>query len=156
MKTNHSGAILRSIALYKFLKALIVIITGLGLLNLLHPLFTAKLYNFVQSLPQSLAPELLHQALDYLTSLSPIRIRWFSAVSFLYALLFITEGVGLWAGFRWAEWLTVIMTGSFIPLEIYEVWRSPHWPRFVVLIGNIGILIYLIVLINDQRQKAIK
>jgi uncharacterized membrane protein (DUF2068 family) len=151
MRTNNSGAILRSIAVYKFFKALVVVGAGLGLLNLLHPLFTAKLYGFVESLPQVFAPELLRQALDFLTSLSPIKIRWFSFASFSYAALFLTEGVGLWAGWQWAEWLTVIMTASFIPIEIYEVVRFAHWLRVAILFGNIGVLIYLVMLIKSQR-----
>ena len=35
-----------------------------------------------------------------------------------YALVFAVEGVGLLMARRWAEWLTVIVTASFIPLEI--------------------------------------
>ena len=39
--------------------------------------------------------------------------------------LFLVEGVGLWLLKRWAEWLTVIITSSLVPIEIYEIHRHP-------------------------------
>ena len=39
----------------------------------------------------------------------------------LYAGLFLTEGICLWLEKRWAEWLTVIIISSLIPLEIYDL-----------------------------------
>jgi len=151
MSQGHPTKVLRVIALYKFTKALLVVLTGLGLLNLLHPLFQTKLYEFVEVLPRYFAPQMLHHWLDYLTNLSPIRIRWFSAVSFLYASLFVTEGIGLWAGWRWAEWLTVLMTGSLIPLEIFELLANPTWVRLAIMLGNFLIFGYLIWLIRREH-----
>lgn len=153
MSHGHPNTTLRIIALYKFAKAALVVLTGLGILNLLQPAFQIKLYEFIESLPQFFAPQTLHNWLDYLTNLSPIKIKWFGAVSFIYALLFTTEGVGLWAGWRWAEWLTVVMTASLIPLEAIELVRHLLWTRAAILIANLAILAYLIWLIRRERTS---
>ena len=42
-----------------------------------------------------------------------------------YGIVQIVEGVGLWGGWRWAEYLATIATSLFIPLEIYELVHKP-------------------------------
>ena len=41
-----------------------------------------------------------------------------------YAVLQATEAVGLWMTKRWAEYLTFIATGLFVPLEVWELTLS--------------------------------
>jgi uncharacterized membrane protein (DUF2068 family) len=59
-------------------------------------------------------------------------------------VLFGIEGVGLWLGKHWAEWFTVIATGSLIPLELYETLYHFGWIKLATLIGNIAIIAYLV------------
>ena len=54
---------------------------------------------------------------------------------------------------RWAEWLTVIITASLIPIEIYEIWRQPTAARIVVLLINLAIVGYLLYRIRAQRSN---
>jgi uncharacterized membrane protein (DUF2068 family) len=44
---------------------------------------------------------------------------------------------------RWAEWLTVIVTGSFVPLEVYELAHRAGWGKVVALALNLAIVGYL-------------
>ncbi len=73
------------------------------------------------------------------------------AVAFLYAALFVVEGVGLWMARRWAEYLTIIATSSFVPFEVYELVRHVTWPRTVTLLINLLVVAYLVVKV---RQRA--
>src|SRR3954471_22424684 len=59
-------------------------------------------------------------------------------VTAIYALVFLVEGGGLIAVCRWAEWLTVIVTTSFIPLEIWKLVRHTSAPGIVTLVLNIA------------------
>src|SRR4051812_37726359 len=63
----------------------------------------------------------------------------------VYALVFVVEGIGLLLARRWAEWLTVIVTASFIPLEIWKIARHPGAPGVVTLALNLAIAGYLAV-----------
>ena len=83
----------------------------------------------------------------------PAQIKTLGVGSFLYAALFLAEGAGLWLEKRWGEWLTVIITSSLVPVEIYEIYRHPSAVKVAVLVINIGIVGYLI---NRIRTKPAK
>ena len=53
-----------------------------------------------------------------------------------YAAVFAVEGIGLWMQRRWAEWLTVVITASLIPLELWELIHRPSIGAAVVLLAN--------------------
>ena len=64
------------------------------------------------------------------------RLKAIGVGTFLYALLYLIEGIGLLLRKHWAEYFTVIMTGLFIPLEIYEVARKVTTIRVGLLAIN--------------------
>ena len=97
-------------------------------------------------------------------ALPPWRLRLIGGGAFLYAAPFLTEGIGLWRQRRWAEYLTVIATASFIPFEVFELARRLTYPRAAALIINICVVAYLIWRLKhptswqeralDERQNA--
>lgn len=60
-----------------------------------------------------------------------------------YASLNLAMAYGLHRRKRWAEWLTVIATALFIPLEIYEIIQEQTLIRIGILILNCAIVYYL-------------
>jgi uncharacterized membrane protein (DUF2068 family) len=89
-------------------------------------------------------------ALAKASNLRPEQIRNLGLGSFLYAALFLAEGTGLWLEKRWGEWLTVIITGSLIPLEGYEIYRHPSAVKVGLLVFNVAIVGYLIYRIRNK------
>jgi uncharacterized membrane protein (DUF2068 family) len=71
---------------------------------------------------------------------------------FVYASVFMVEGVGLIARRRWAEWFTVLVTASFVPLEIYEIARHPDAIRIAALVVNLAIVAYLVMRLRQRRE----
>ena len=63
---------------------------------------------------------------------------------FAYAALFLTEGIGLWRDRRWAEYLTIVATGSLVPLEVFELARKVTAVRIGALVVNLLIVVYLV------------
>jgi uncharacterized membrane protein (DUF2068 family) len=86
--------------------------------------------------------------------MGPTRIAALGVGAFLYAALFLVEGIGLWLQRRWAEYLTVVATASFIPFEIFEVARRVTATRMVALVVNLAILVYLIVRLRRRRTMS--
>jgi uncharacterized membrane protein (DUF2068 family) len=43
----------------------------------------------------------------------------------------------------WGPWLVVVATGSLLPFEVYEFVRVPRWPRALIFVLNLVILVYL-------------
>jgi uncharacterized membrane protein (DUF2068 family) len=78
-----------------------------------------------------------------LSALGPRRFVVIGVIALGYAALFAVEGVGLWRRKHWAEWLTVIATGSLIPIELYELARHASALKLGVLLANVVIVIYL-------------
>jgi uncharacterized membrane protein (DUF2068 family) len=74
--------------------------------------------------------------------------------SLCYAAVFLVEGVGLLTKRRWAEWLTVIVTASFIPIEIYESVEHFSAGKIAALLLNLAILIYLLLRRLEDRRSA--
>jgi uncharacterized membrane protein (DUF2068 family) len=56
----------------------------------------------------------------------------------------LVEGVGLWGGWRWAEYLAAVATSTFIPFEILELVAKPTPLKVAALVVNIVVVIYLV------------
>jgi uncharacterized membrane protein (DUF2068 family) len=61
-----------------------------------------------------------------------------------YGILQLVEGVGLWLIKRWGEYVAVVGTSVFIPLEVYELLESVTWLRVGALLINLFAVGYLL------------
>ena len=152
MKSSRSG-VLRVIAVFKLLKAAALIVTGLGALKLVHKDVGSELEHLVVMSGFDPGGRFVARAIHQVTNLSPHRIRELGIVSFVYAGLFLTEGIGLWMLKRWAEWFTVVITSSLVPFEIWEIYHRPTWMKVLVLLVNLGVVAYLIYRIREEPRR---
>lgn len=143
--------LLSLIAVFKFLKAAMLIALGIGAFRLLHRDIGSVLEHWTDVLGVDPDNRFVDAVLVRVSNLRPDQIRKLGLGSFLYAGLFLAEGTGLWLQKRWGEWLTVIITGSLVPVEIYEIYRHPSAVKVAVLVINLGILGYLIHHIRTKR-----
>lgn len=82
------------------------------------------------------------------------KLKELSIGTFIYSGIFLTEGTGLALRKRWAEYFTIITTASFLPIEVYEIFRRLTWAKGVALVVNIAVLIYLIWEIRKYPKHA--
>jgi uncharacterized membrane protein (DUF2068 family) len=61
-----------------------------------------------------------------------------------YGALELLEAVGLWLMRRWGEYVAVVGTAVFIPLEIYELLERVTWLRIVALLLNLFAVVYIL------------
>ncbi|MFG2479310.1 DUF2127 domain-containing protein [Streptomyces fagopyri] len=66
-----------------------------------------------------------------------------AALLLAYALIELVEAGGLWYAKRWAEYLTVVATAAFLPLEIYELTEHVSWLKIATLVLNILAVLYI-------------
>lgn len=152
MKASHSR-LLRLIALFKLLKAALLIAVGVGALKLLHKDVAGAVEHWVEWLRLDPNNQYIDTALEKASNLTPDKIKELGLGSMIYSALFLTEGIGLWLEKRWAEWLTVFITSSLIPVEVYEIYHHPTSVKFAVLLINIAIVAYLLYRIRDKRMR---
>ena len=143
MSSQKSG-LLRVIAAFKLLKAASLIVVGFGILKLSHTDMARQLDHWVAMFGFDPGHRFISQAIEKATNTPPHRIRELGIVSFIYAGLFLTEGIGLWLLKRWAEWFTVVITSSLVPFEGYEIYLHPTPLKIVVLLINIAVVGYLV------------
>ena len=144
---------LRLIALFKLVKAALLIAVGVGALKLVHKDVAGAVEHWVELLRLDPNNHYIDTALEKASNLTPDKIKQLGLGSMIYAGLFLTEGIGLWLEKRWAEWLTVVITSSLIPIEIYEIYRHPTAIKIAVLLINIAIVAYLLYRIRGKRMR---
>jgi len=144
---------IRLIALFKFFKATLLIAVCLGALQLLDPDISARAQLWATAFATSSDRRYLQHLLARVAGFSPARLKLVALGAFLYAGLFTVEGVGLWLRLRWAEYLTVIATASFLPIEALEAIQHITLPRVSALTVNLLVVAYLIYRLRCSRAK---
>ena len=142
---------MRLIGALKLSKGILLVALGIGAFPFLHKDIASALTNFVRHL--SLDPGSRHcQALiSRVNNLSP-RLPLLAIITCCYGALFCVEGVGLLLVKRWAEYLTVFATASFIPLELYEVFKHQSPIKIIILVLNVAIVVYLVARLKKEAH----
>jgi uncharacterized membrane protein (DUF2068 family) len=132
------------IALFKFAKATLLTAAGLGAFELLNPEAAEHARHWVTAVAWRVDRRHAAAIEASLSRLTHSRLEVFGLIAFCWAALFVVEGIGLWKVKRWAEYLTLIATASFLPLEGYELIRHVTWPRVLALGANLVVVGYLL------------
>src|SRR5580658_11358222 len=151
MKTSDDWLI-RLIAVFKFVKAGLLIALGVGVFRLVHKDLASVIEHWCEAMRLDPGSHFVNLALEKAAHVSPEQVKKLGLGSFLYAGLFLAEGTGLWLRKRWGEWLTIILTSSLVPVEIFEIHRHPSWVKVGVLVVNVAIVVYLIYHIRKRTD----
>ncbi len=142
------------IAIFKFVKVAGLLALSFGIIHLLQPGTEQQLQDWILTLSDSAAHPHLLKALVTLSSYSPRRIQAAGVIVLFYATLYMIEGIGLWHQSRWAEYLTIVATGLFIPLEIYEIINRVSVPKIAALLVNVAAVGYLIYRLRHEDERV--
>jgi uncharacterized membrane protein (DUF2068 family) len=141
-KTSH-GRGLRVIAVFKLLKGFGLLALGIGAHKLLHKDVTAIAEHWINVFRADPHNYYIHRLLEKLPLLDSRRLKELSVGTFIYSAIFLTEGIGLALGKRWAEYLTIITTSSLLPIEIYELVKHVSTSKVFALLINLAVVVYL-------------
>ncbi len=142
-----------AIALFKWFKGTLLIVLAVGFLKLLHRDVGEVFEGFANKLRVDPDNRYLGALLAKLNMLDDKKLEALSALTFAYSALFLTEGTGLFFEKRWAEFLTIIATASFIPVELYELCKAPSVVKALMLALNAGIVVFLIVTLRRSKRS---
>jgi uncharacterized membrane protein (DUF2068 family) len=149
---SHDGGLLM-IGLFKLGKALLFFCIGIGALHLLHKDLGDEVVRLATALKFDPESRFVSILLDKVDLIDTHRLRQIGFATFGYSALALTEGIGLLLEKVWAEYLTLILTISFLPWELYELARRPSWFRLGLLLINLAVLAYIVWLL--QRKKRL-
>jgi|SRR3954462_4653960 uncharacterized membrane protein (DUF2068 family) len=150
---SSDDRLLRVIAAFKLLKAGLLIALGIGAIKLLHKDLGDVADHWIRGAGLNPANHLLEAGVARASNISPEQVKKLGIGSFIYAGLFSTEGVGLWLLKPWAEWVTVIITSSLLPIEIYEIHKHSTPVRWIIFVLNIATVLYLLYRIHLRRAR---
>lgn len=152
-KALREAFVLRLLAVERFIRFLVIGLLGYAVVRFstaqtsLQQLFTKVLprakplasvfnYNLDRSPSVARLQSLLHSR--------PDTLHLVAGFLFAYAAIELLEGVGLWSLKRWGEYVAVVATASFLPIEIYELSKDVTVLKVVAFLINIALVIYLV------------
>ncbi|MDR3750605.1 MAG: DUF2127 domain-containing protein [Terracidiphilus sp.] len=141
------------ISSFKLVQAVLFIGIGIGALHLMHvdiDDFLTRVFTILRFNPES---HFVNFVLEKDSILDAQMLRRISTVVFAYAGISLIEGIGLYLEKTWAEYLTLMITGSFLPLEIFEIIRRTTWPRAGLLLINALVFFYLLKLVAGRSRR---
>jgi uncharacterized membrane protein (DUF2068 family) len=149
---HHKGLVL--IAVYKLLHALLFIAIGVGALRLVGKDVGDILTRFASDLRFNPEGRFVNFVLDRASLLNDPMLRRIGFAAFCYAAIGIAEGIGLYLEKAWGEYLTLLITASFLPLEVMEILRRHTMIRAGLLVVNIAVLIYLANVVWERQRRS--
>jgi uncharacterized membrane protein (DUF2068 family) len=132
------------IGMFKLLKGLLFILLGIGALKLIHKDIVDVLTHWLIDMRFDPESKFVNLVLDKAAMIDAHRMRQISIAIFCYAGLDFIEGTGLILEKTWAEFLTLILTASFLPWEFFEIMRHPTWVKAVLTLVNVLVVVYLV------------
>lgn len=152
-KPRHHNSLLILIAAFKLAQAALFAAIGVGALRLLHKDVGDELTHLADHLRFNPESRLVNFVLDSASHLTDPLLRRIGAVVFIYAALDLVEGIGLYLEKTWAEYLTLLITGSFLPWEVFEIFRRLTAVRVTLLTVNLLVFLYLLKLVIARNER---
>lgn len=136
---------LRLIAIFKLVKVLVLLASLATVFNLVRqddPAHTV--ISWALTLHVDPNNHYLRTVLAAIFHLDPKQLALLTIGTASYAILFFIEAIGLWWAKPWAEYLTIVATASFIPVEGHEIFIGISVAKTVMLVFNVAIVVYLV------------
>jgi len=134
---------LRLIAAAKIAKGVTLAGLSLGVFGLVHRDLEALALHFVQVARISPENHYVELVLEKLGVVDPSTLRRLGILTAFDGSIQLVEGLGLWFGAWWAEYLVVVSTGLFVPEEFLGTMHRLSWLRFTVLLLNVAMFVYV-------------
>ena len=152
-KALRSAFILRALAIERWGRGVIIALLGIGVFRLkttqisLQQLFDRDLTSlkpFFDQIHFNVRDSSTVNSIEKVLNAKPSTLNLIAAGLLLYGALQIVEGIGLWSLKRWGEYVAVVGTTLFIPLEIYEIADRATWLKITVFVINVVAVLYLL------------
>lgn len=152
-KSRHHNKWLVLIAAYKLFQAMLIALIGLGARHLVGKDVGDELSALADHLRFNPESHLVNFILDKAALVSDPILRRIGLVAFSFATISAVEGIGLYFEKIWAEYLTLAITASFLPWELFEIFRRLTLIRVSLLAVNLLVFFYLLQLVAVRVKQ---
>jgi uncharacterized membrane protein (DUF2068 family) len=134
---------LRAVATLEFIKGLVVLLAGFGVLSLVHRDAWDVAESFLEWLHLSPDTHYAQVFLNLADQVTDSKLWFVAAGALAYSSLRFVEAYGLWFERMWAEWLALVSGTLYLPFEIYEIIRRPDAIRVAIFLINLAVVLYM-------------
>ena len=152
LKPKRHNRWLILIAVFKLAQAALFVAVGVGALRLVGKDIGDLLLRFVDHLRFNPESHFINFILVKASIIDDRMLRRISWLVFGYAALGSVEGIGLYLEKTWAEYLTLAITASFLPWEVFEVFRRLTAIRASLLVVNALVFLYLLKIVIERAK----
>ena len=144
------------IGIFKLAKAIFFLGVSMGALHFIHHSLSSTVERIVHELHVDPENRLVDFVVDEVGQVTHHKLRLISLGTSLYAMLCTTEAYGLLLRRVWAEYVTLWLSISFVPWELFELVRRPTWWHFGILLVNLVIVAYLLWLLRRNKVRRLQ
>lgn len=141
---------LRVIALFEGVKALLMLITLLVFMFVFHLNAAAFAVALVSELHINPRSHYVSMLLMLAAHFSRGQLVAACVCAFLYVIIKMSESIGLWHQRPWGRTLGIASIGVLIPYEGYALLNQYTHFKFMVLLINTAIVVYLLMFFNRR------
>lgn len=142
----------RLIGLFKLGKGILFLLIGVGFAAFLQKDTAEQVMGWMRLLSLRQENHYIDLLLSWAMGFNRRDIGDLAIGIFVYAVLLLSESAGLLMLKRWAEYLTVLSTATFIPLEIWSDIRRFGLTKSLLLVLNVLAVWYLAVRLWTNRR----
>jgi uncharacterized membrane protein (DUF2068 family) len=143
-----------AIAVLKLVKGLLLFFVGVGALALINRNAAEVVTRWAHVFQVDVHSRFIQRWLVAVGLVKQRDLKLIVTTTFVYSGLLLTEGTGLLMEKVWAEYMTIFITASFIPIEVYELVRHTTLARVVLLAVNVLVVVYLAVRVCQREKPA--
>jgi uncharacterized membrane protein (DUF2068 family) len=152
-KALRSAFILRALAIERWVRGIILILLGVAVIEIkstrvsLQDLFEkdlTALAPFFRQIQFRVSDSTTVTSIEKILNAKASTLNLIAIGLIGYGALQLLEGIGLWSLKRWGEYVAVVGTTLFIPLEVYELTEKVSWLKIAVLVVNLAAVAYLL------------
>lgn len=152
-KRRHRAGLV-VIAAYKLVGAVLLFALGVGAMRLVHKdIDDVVWHTLVEVLHRNPESRLVNFIFEKAELLNDPLLKRIGFGAFCYAGLGVLEAIGLYLEKMWGEFLTLAITGSFLPLELGEIARRVTWVRVSLFAVNVAVVFYLLWVIGEKAAE---
>jgi uncharacterized membrane protein (DUF2068 family) len=152
-KALRAAFILRALAVERWIRGAILLLLAAAVFELKSTQASIKEYvdkdlkalkPFFDQIHFNVSDSATIHSIEKVLNAKPSTLNLIAFGILFYGLLQVVEGVGLWVLKRWGEYVAVVGTTLFIPLEVYELTDKISWLKVGALLVNLAAVLYLV------------
>jgi uncharacterized membrane protein (DUF2068 family) len=143
----------RTVATVEFTKGIVVVLAGLGVFSMRRMDIWGIAESFLEFFHVNPLNHYVGVFIDLVYRVSDVRLWKIAVVATVYVIIRFVEAYGLWYTRPWAEWMAIASGAIYIPFEIADMSRRPGWFQLLILVINVGIVLYMLMLRLEAAKK---